>query len=502
MTSKLRKKLLIFILVLISAGAWYYMSFIKNDSWELALQNTATSSSCHAVELTGDDVMDIVIGAGSIEHEATKNGVLAINGHTGKLIWNVPCRDQVVGTAIFMDVTGDGIKDVFIGGRKNQLWCINGANGTIIWEHMKSLEGFDPKDKRILNFFNPQFIADQDNDNFQDIIISFGGYVHAKAGDNDRPPGSIMILSSKTGKILSKSDMPDGKETYFSPVVYDFKNDKDPFVIFGSGGETISGNLYIIRLSSLLTGNIASAKKLADGIYNGFISPPILIDITKDDVKDIVVNSFDGRMMAFDGKTFDLLWSIKLGYKIATFSALAPVEMNGDGIMDFFGSYGEGIWNDYRGTVQVVVDGKTGKELIRYHIGTFQYASPLVADFTKDGNDDVLLHTNSTVLSKTQKDDQGASIPIYSNKLTVFDLHNNKIFNLGNTFEGSNLLSTPLLIDLDSDGTLDILHTRQANKNDIYSSEKLIITRKEINLKLEKPLTWGAYLGSNFDCIN
>lgn len=498
---KLNLKHLIVIIItsLILSGAYFYFS-TRNTSWEIGLKNTASSSSCRAVELNGDDILDIVIGAGSIEHEPTKNGVIAINGKNGNILWRVSCRDQVVGSAIFQDVTNDGIKDVFIGGRKNQLWCINGVTGEIIWEYQKSIENLDKKDKRLLNFFNPQFIPDQDNDGYSDIIISFGGFVHAKPHDHERPPGHLFILSSKNGKILSNSTMPDNMETYFSPVVYDFKKDNDPFVIFGSGGETINGSLYIIRLSFLMNGEIKKASKLADGFSHGFISSPILCDITNDGIKDFTINSFDGRVIAFDGKTFNKIWQVKVGYKVATFSSLAPIETNGDGIPDFFGSYGDGIWNDYRGTVQVLIDGKTGKILKRFKIGAFQYSSPLACDLTKDGHEDILLHTNETTLSK-RKDKKGNLIPTYSNKLTLFDLHNDKIFTFGKEFKGSNLLSTPLIIDLDSNGKTDILSCRQVNENNIFSNEKLIINRKEIDMKLTKTITWGAYMGSSYNSI-
>lgn len=39
--------------------------------------------------------------------------------------------------------------------------------------------------------------------------------------------------------------------------------------------------------------------------------PPVLVDINKDGVKDILMSAFDGTMILFDGETLDVLWKIK-----------------------------------------------------------------------------------------------------------------------------------------------------------------------------------------------
>ncbi len=321
--------------------------------------------------------------------------------------------------------------------------------------------------------------------------------MHADKYNYERPPGRLFILSSKSGVKLADYPMPDGKETYMTPVVYDFKKDGDPFVIFGSGGETISGNLYAIRLSSIMTDNSSNLLKIADGNEYGFISTPLLTDITNDNIPDIITNAFNGRMMAFNGKTFEAVWSTRFDHFVATFSSVAPLDVNGDGVLDFFGSYGTGVWNDFDGALQVLVDGKTGKELRRFSVGRFQYSSPIVADFTNDEKNDVLLHTNHT--QKIYSDTREIK-PKYTNTLTVFDLKNSKIFNIGETLAGTNLCSTPLLTDLDFDNKLDIIYCINSNPDDIFSDEKLIIERKEINLKSTIPV-WGAYMGTSYDGI-
>jgi len=501
---KRTKKLyyLVSISCILIIGIVYFFIFIKKDSWVTTLDNTGSSSSARCVELTGDGILDIVVGGGGKENNSSKNGVLALNGATGEIIWKIPSRNQVVGSPIFYDINNDNIKDVFIGGRSSQLWCINGSDGKIIWEYLSNVENLKPKDTTLLNFFNPQLITDLDNDNYKDILISFGGYVPAASNEMNRPQGKIIILSSKTGKILSQKNMPDKKETYLSPVVFDFNNDKDSYVIYGSGGETINGGLYIEKLSSLMGSTKRNPKKLADGDRKGFMSPPIITDITEDNIADIIISSYNGKMMAFNGKTFDLIWEKKIGYRTVNYASIAPIDVNNDGIMDFFSTYSVGIWPVFSKSIQVLIDGKTGKELKRYNIGFFNYASPLVADFTKDGKDDILLSINNINTKSKNINIIKDSITkrIYTSKLMILDLHNDKFYDLGKEKFGSNLGSTPLITDLDFDGNMDIIECINEDKFDFFSFNKLIISRKEINLD-PSSIKWGSYMGTNYDGI-
>ena len=57
-------------------------------------------------------------------------------------------------------------------------------------------------------------------------------------------------------------ETPDGKESYFSPLLYTLKNGTE-MVIFGTGGETHGGALYVIQLMDLYYGQ----KHKAVAIY-------------------------------------------------------------------------------------------------------------------------------------------------------------------------------------------------------------------------------------------
>ena len=102
--------------------------------WESLVDDTVNNfSSPRGVELTGDGVLDIVVGGG-VEPAPSAYGVTAFDGATGDELWHVPARNQMFGSPNFLDVTGDGVPDVFIGGREAQFYAINGATGALIWE--------------------------------------------------------------------------------------------------------------------------------------------------------------------------------------------------------------------------------------------------------------------------------------------------------------------------------------------------------------------------------
>jgi outer membrane protein assembly factor BamB len=105
----------------------------QTKSWEMYLDKLGTGSSPHVADLTGDGVLDIVMGMGGKENYPTDTGVVALDGTNGKMLWHLPARNQMVGSAIFEDITHDGTPDVFIGGRSAELMAIDGRNGKILW---------------------------------------------------------------------------------------------------------------------------------------------------------------------------------------------------------------------------------------------------------------------------------------------------------------------------------------------------------------------------------
>ena len=63
-----------------------------------------------------------------------------------------------------------------------------------------------------------------------------------------------MLFDGKTGKVLKALTTPDGRESYYSPVLY--KKRGEDMVLFGTGGETHNGSLWVIRLVDLESGRM------------------------------------------------------------------------------------------------------------------------------------------------------------------------------------------------------------------------------------------------------
>ena len=463
----------------------------ETSSWSAYFPNTGTYSSPRMADLNKDGVPDIIIGAGGKEEVHSDTAVLAVDGATGKALWAIPGANQYVGSAIFLDITNDGIPEVFIGGRWALLTAIDGSNGKPVWSFYSERQQTDGSDGGWFNFTTPQWIPDQDGDGLMDLLIANGGDARVEAGDPNRPAGRLLVLSSKSGKILANVVVPDGREIYMS-VICEKKGDGID-VYFGTGGESIGGHLYRTSVHHIMSGDISGAKVLASSENKGFIGSPVLVDITGDKTKDIVINTVDGRMLAINGDTDTLIWELNFpGTEAYTIPAVGY--FNGDSIPDIFSNFAIGTFPRLNWSVRFMVDGKTGQIAYRDTIPAFQYASPVVADLDGDGFDEVIV--NQSALRRKQFEN------VYYSNLLVFDFRKNTKTALGDTLPATNLASTPWIGDMDNDGRLDIIYTAvnyYDTKLDLSKPLGLWIARFNTGINISKTLRWGAYLGSNYD---
>ncbi|MCY7352769.1 MAG: PQQ-like beta-propeller repeat protein [Cytophagaceae bacterium] len=461
------------------------------SSWSKVLPGLGTFSSPRVTDLNRDGIGDIILGAGRLEFQACDSAIIALDGRTGELLWRNSAIDQIFGSATLKDITSDGIEDVVIEGRSAELRAIDGATGKVLWKFDVNANS-EGGTKRWFNFYNPQFIPDQDGDGIEDLLVSNGGDVNVKPYDPLRPAGRLVVLSSKNGVVLAEALMPDGKETYMSVSVLK-SADNEYRILFGTGGETIGGNLFVGTLKNVLSGDLSSSVKIATSPDKGFIAPAAWVEINGDGVPDIVANSVDGRLLAFDGKTLKPLWSVKMEGTEA-YSSIAVGRFTDDSVPDFFVSYAQGVWPKLEGTKQFMVNGKTGQVEFSDSLGYYQTCSPVVADLNADGRDEALLSVNYQVLDSVGRKS-------FFNNIMVIEFGAKEVVQLMDGLPGHNISSTPWIGDLDNDNYLDIVFCHGNNRYQTYTFDGLQVNCLKTKIAISSPIRWGAYMGSHYDGV-
>ncbi|WP_114751816.1 outer membrane protein assembly factor BamB family protein [Pleomorphovibrio marinus] len=459
-------------------------------AWSAHFPNLGTFSSPRVADLNQDGVGDIILGMGRLEFEAADTAIVALNGKDGNVLWRVATNDQIFGSALLHDINQDGIPDVIIGGRSANLLAIDGATGALIWEFIKG----DMKElvqKKWFNFYNPQLIPDQNGDGLDDIIISNGGDVNKLPYDENRPTGHLLVLDMATGDIIQEAPMPDGKETYHSVSVSPRGEGSDLKVVFGTGGETVGGNLYVCTLKELMEGNLSFATLLASSPDKGFIAPAVWADINKDGIADILACSVDGNVLAFDGLTFKRLWKKKIpGAEIyASFGVGNFTRKAGP---DFFVTANKGMWPLFSQSFQMMFSGPKGKIKYEDYFGEFQTSSPVAFDLDGDGIDEIILSVNLVdLISENQW--------YHTNTISAIDFKRNKTYRLFDPLPGHNNSATPWIGDLDGDGWLDVVFCHSDNPNNTFKLDGMRVNLLKTKIPAENAPKWGAYMGSSYD---
>lgn len=327
----------------------------------------------------------------------------------------------------------------------------------------------------------------------EDILISNGGDVLAAPYDPNRPPGHLVVLSTRDGSLLAKAQVPDGKETYMSIAAVPLPDTNDYMIAFGTGGETIGGNLFVCTLSEVMRGDLSGAHLLDSSAHKGYIGPAVWIDITGDGRHDLIANAVEGKLLAFDGVTLKPLWSVKVPNTEA-YSSIAPGQFTADSVPDFFVSYAIGQWPKLDWSKQIMVNGATGKIEYIDSLGYYQTSTPVVIDINNDGWEEAILSVNSHVYDERNK-------RTLNNLLVVIDFRTKQVTQLWDSNIGSNISSTPWIGDMDNDGLLDIVYVHGTNPNKTYTFDGMRINRIATGIPIQSPVRWGSYMGSQYNGI-
>ncbi|MEJ7768106.1 MAG: hypothetical protein WKF89_09860 [Chitinophagaceae bacterium] len=463
--------------------------------WNKDIPVIGSQSSPRTADLNKDGTLDIVIGAGKNEFQKSDMGTLAFDGRSGELLWKQQAVDQVYGSATLYDITGDQVKDVFIGGRSPQLKAIDGRSGALLWEYNYERHHNDPILRYAhFNFNNSVLVPDQNKDGLDDLLTMNGGNANANPNSEvDRFPGVLMLLDAKTGDVLAADTMPDGKESYMSPLCFTQPGSKELFILFGTGGETIDGHIYISTVSQLLSKKLSNAKIIASEKGHGFIAPAVLVDLSDDGYLDIVAISHGSKAIAIDGKDDHILWT-KSFPETECSNSFAAGYFTDDNIPDFFTFISKGKWPNSTGSIQIMLNGKDGSVEYLDSIGCTGFSSPVVYDLNNDGRDEAIISVNNFDCSSGYA---SKSPGIIENKLIAIDFVTKSVNTIDQAQGFKNIFSTPWMGDLDNDGYLDIIYCQYFHHSDLLSFLGMRIKRIDTPVKLKKNVEWGAYLGSN-----
>ncbi|MEL6122819.1 MAG: FG-GAP-like repeat-containing protein [Bacteroidota bacterium] len=461
----------------------------------MSLHGLGTNSSPRCHDLTGDGILDIVIGAGRNEFNASDSAVVAINGANGEVLWTAPGTDQMVGSAVFADLNQDGNKDVIIGGRSAQLKAISGSDGAVLWDYNIIQDRDSERALMRFNFYSPQVLEDYDNDGVPDLLVSNGGNVRAfRQSGEDRYPGVIAVLSGRDGSIISSILVPDGRETYMSPLLHRSDEDDDVYVLFGTGGETFGGSLYRINMKDLLAERSEASEAIMTREGHGFVAPPTLTDINADGVGDIISNWHGGETIAFDGASYEVIWDYKVASAELNCSA-APGDVTGDGVPDFFSSYSLGKWPKNTAAVQTILDGTTGDVLFQDTIGCAGFATALSYDMNQDGYKEFIFTSN-------EFNCDAQHLGQVKFRMLSYDYHNSVLTELIPSSKAKNISSTPWIGDLDDNGRLDIVACVQANVSDLYTFYGILMSCMAFDIPYDEDYAgWTEYMGKNWDGV-
>ncbi len=464
-------------------------------SW-IATGSNRMMSSPYTVELTGDGVLDIVVGTG-IEGDVT-GSIIALDGSNGTLLWETSATGEMFASAQFAHLDGDDTMDVILGGRNHQLLAVSGTNGSIIWQ----FDSDNNERNQWYQFYTGQVIDDQNQDGVQEWLTSNGGDP-TKSPTAPRDNGYLMIISGATGEILAVADTPDGRETYMSPIIFQPHPLMETEILFGTGGETWDGGLWTTSIDDIMTGDITDALRIVDpvpGVAKGVMAPPSITDMTLDGIQDLIVSTFDGRLIALDGRNYSEIWttdakeyaSDETVTDAESWSSPAIGYFTDDAVPDLFTHYVYGAFPMYTGSTSLLIDGATGEVLWMEETNHTSFTSPLAVNMDGDGRDEVLMIRGAGELFSENE------AYIFYNTASIL---NTCGMNLTNLYTRDYMsIGTPTIADLDSDGDLELIATTTTGYS--TSSAAWTVTRMDLNASTPDYLSWAAYLGTNFDGVH
>lgn len=340
-------------------------------------------------------------------YDKENTGLSRLVGRINQYIlkWSVQPSLRIDAGCVIEDVNNDGNMEVIIGTVNDHVVCINGQDGSILWD--KNLSPY--------RIHSDCGVADFDSDGKMEIMVPSNGY-------------AVHCLNGEDGSILWQRQIQD---QIISPVNFaDLDNDGKLEIVFGGW----QNGQYVYCLNGEDGSELWKVQFVA-----GVRVSPAIADIDEDGKLEVIACSSNGYVYAINGEDGSILWTYYVSNP-ATFwiSAPAIADLDNDNKLEIvFGTWeGRVFCLSNTGSIKWVYQLGSGGE-IRIVGG-----APAIGDIDLDGIPEVIIGSESYITGT-------------STGLHAFKGNNGSLlwtFGLGLDFN-----SAPSLCDINGDGYLEII---------------------------------------------
>lgn len=355
--------------------------------WETEIYsgNIYTQNSLNIIDdIDADGYDDVIVGT-----TGGDRAIRALSGKTGEFIWSYFSNQYGNGGWVYQvdatfDYNSDGIIDVLAatGGDAQRVFCIDGTNGSIIWEFYAA----GPK-------FSCIGIEDVTGDGIPDAI---GG-----ASNSNETEGKVFGINGANGTQMWEFTTA-GSSVWALSQVDDISGDGYNDVVAGD----FAGNYYALNTTN------------GSMLWNGSVGTCLIIrfetlnDVNGDGHPDIAIarSSIDNAVV-IDGYTGLNIWLHPVADQPWVVDKIADI--TGDGVNDI-------VWGTlFQSNYGYFLDGATGAELASISVGTAVDAIAGIPDIANDGSWEMIIGgRDGTVLCVS-----GGEAVTNSDDNTIFDLN-------------------------------------------------------------------------------